>query len=96
MYPLSYGLAYTSLEPHGHTHTVLLVQGANPNQMKQTRKILKAQEVSFHLHTSAMHRYEYYMTNDGHQSRHHGLGGTAVGVILLPIVRHIIFIFVHS
>ena len=95
MYPLSYELAYTGLQPHYPTHTVLLVQGANPNQMKQIRKILKAQEVYFHLHTSSLHRYEVDVTNDGQQSRHHGSGATALGVILLPIVRHIIFIFVH-
>ena len=94
MYPLSYELAYTGVTVP--THTVLLVQGANPNQMKQIRKILKAQEVYFHLHTSALHTYEVDMTNDGQQSRHHGSGATALGVILLPIVRHIIFIFVHS
>ena len=95
MYPLSYELAYTGLQPHYPTHTVLLVQGANPNQMKQIRKILKAQEVYFHLHTSALHRYEVDVTNDGQQSRHHGSGATALGVILLPIVHHIIVIFVH-
>ena len=96
MYPLSYELAYTGLQPHYPTHTVLLVQGANPNQMKQIRKILKAQKVYFHLHTSDLHRYEVDVTNDGQKSRHHGSGATALGVILLPIVRHIIFIFVHS
>ena len=96
MYPLSYELAYTGLNPHCPTHTVLLVQGANSNQMKQIRMILKAQEVYFHLHTSALRRYEVDVTNDGQQSRHHGSGATALGVILLPIVRHIIFIFAHS
>ena len=96
MYPLSYELASTALKPPCPTHTVLLVQGANPNEMKQIRKILKAQKLYFYLHTSALHRYEVDMTNDGQQSGHHGSGATALGVILLPILRHIIFIFVHS
>ena len=96
MYPLSYELASHRPESPTATHTVLLVQGANPNQMKQIRKILKAQEVYFHLHTSDLHTYEVDMTNDGQQSRHHGSGATALGVILLPIVHHIIVIFVHS
>ena len=80
MYPLSYELAYTGLQPHYPTHTVLLVQGANPNQMKQIREILKAQKLYLYLHTSALHRYEVDMTNDGQQSGHHGSGATALGL----------------
>ena len=51
--------------PTSLTHTVLGSSGAHPNQMKQVKMILKAQEVHFELHNSAQHRYEVDMTNDG-------------------------------
>ena len=54
--------------PTSLTHTVLGSSGAHPNQMKQVKMILKAQEVHFELHNSAHHRYEVDMTNDGHTS----------------------------
>ena len=47
---------------------VLSRSGAHPNQMKQVKMILKAQEVHFELHNSTQHRYEVDMTNDGHTS----------------------------
>jgi len=47
--------------------------------MKQIRKILKAQEVYFHAHTSALHRYEVDMMNDGQQSRHHDSDAKGTG-----------------
>ena len=39
--------------------------GAHPNQMKQLKMILKAQEVYFALHTSTVNKYEDDMTNGG-------------------------------
>ena len=54
--------------PTSLTHTVLGSSGAHPNQMKQVKMILKAQEVHFELHNSAHHRNEVDMTNDGHTS----------------------------
>ena len=39
--------------------------GAHPNQMKQLRMILKAQELYFALHTSTVNKYEDDMTNSG-------------------------------
>ena len=39
--------------------------GAHPNQMKQVKMILKAQEVYFESHNSAVHRHEDDMTNNG-------------------------------
>ena len=51
--------------PTSLTHTVLGSSGAHPNQMKQIKMILKAQEAYFGTHNSAVHRYEDDMTNDG-------------------------------
>ena len=39
--------------------------GAHPNQMKQLRMILKAQEVYFALNTLTVNKYEDGMTNGG-------------------------------
>ena len=58
--------------------------------------ILKAQEVYFALNTSTVNKYEDEMTNSGYQ---HGAVPRApcfVGAILLPAVRHVIFVFVHG
>ena len=54
--------------PTSLTHTVLGSSGAHPNQMKQVKMILKAQEVHFEVHNSTQDRYEVDMTNDGHTS----------------------------
>jgi len=48
--------------------------GAHPNQMKQLRMILKAQEVYFVLHTSTVHKYEDGMTNIGQEYGTHKAG----------------------
>ena len=53
--------------PTNFIFTVLCRSGAHPNQMKQLRMILKAQEVYFVLHTSTIHKYEDDMTNSGQQ-----------------------------
>ena len=54
--------------PTSLTRTVLGSSGAHPNQMKQVKMILKAQEVHFELHNSTQHICEVDMTNDGHTS----------------------------
>ena len=51
--------------PTNLTRTVLCRSGAHPNQMKQMKMILKAQEVYFELNISALHRYGDDMTKGG-------------------------------
>ena len=48
--------------------------GAHLNQMKQPRKILKAQEVYFALDTSTVNKYDDGMTNSGQQYGTHKAG----------------------
>ena len=72
--------------PTNLTHTVLGSSGAHPNQMKQVKMILKAQEVHFELHNTTQHRYEVDMTNDGHTSST-GAQGTLLWVCHLGACR---------
>jgi len=74
------------ISPHYLTHTVLGSSDAHPNQMKQVKMILKAQEVHFELHNSAQDRYEVDMTNDGHTSST-GAQGTLLWVCHLGACR---------
>ena len=48
--------------------------GAHPNQMKQSRMILKAQKVYFALGTSTVNKYDDGMTNSGQQYGTHKAG----------------------
>ena len=65
MYPLSGDHPLRQDCPTTLIRMVLSRSGAHPNQMKQVKMILKAQEVYFESHNSAMHRYEDDMTNNG-------------------------------
>ena len=71
------------------THHKRFRSGAHPNQMKQIKMILKAQEMYFELYTSAVHRYEDVTTNDGQQDGTPKLGclGTRAMERCLPARR---------
>ena len=70
---------YAGIGPTNLIRTVLSRSGAHPNQMKQVKMILKAQEVYFESHNSTVHRYEDGMTNDGH-TNNMGAHGTLLWV----------------
>ena len=58
--------------------------------------ILKAQEVYFALGTSIVNKYEDGMTNSGQQYGTHKAGCPWHRTMLIPAVRHVIFVFVHG
>ena len=70
---------YVGIGPTNLTRTVLSRSGAHPNQMKQVKMILKAQEVYFESNNSAVHRCEDIMTNGGLASNT-GVQGTLLWV----------------
>ena len=43
----------------------MLVNGAHPNQKKQMKRILKAEDAYVMTHTSAVYQWEGGVTNDG-------------------------------
>ena len=86
MYPLSGDHPLRQNCPTTLIRMVLSRSGAHPNQMKQLKMILKAQEVYFESHNSAMHRYEDDMTNNGLTSNM-GAQGTLLWVCHLGAYR---------
>ena len=88
MYPLGGDHLYAGIGPTNLIRTVLSRSGAHPNQMKQVKMILKAQEMYFESHNSAMHMYEDGMTNDGHTSNMGAQGTLLVGAPERDIKRN--------